>query len=72
MRLGRLYGTLQNKAPSIAFSSRDSAAGVKIREGKRVAAARHAVRAAALFRQLALLPSRRPFEAALGMIASGF
>jgi hypothetical protein len=43
-----------------------AAAGVKIREGKRVAAARHAARAAALFRQVALLPSR-PFEAAIGM-----
>ncbi|MER8440411.1 DUF309 domain-containing protein [Mesorhizobium sp. M1312] len=37
-----------------------AAAGVKIREGKRVAAARHAARAAALFRRVALLPSR-PF-----------
>lgn len=70
MRL-RLYGTLQNKALRIAFSSRDSEAGAKIREGKRVAAARHAVRATALFRQVALLPSR-PFEAALEMIAPGF
>ncbi|ANT54292.1 hypothetical protein A6B35_29950 (plasmid) [Mesorhizobium amorphae CCNWGS0123] len=43
-----------------------AAAGVKIREGKRVAAARHATRAAALFRQVGLLPSR-PFEAAIGM-----
>lgn len=43
-----------------------AAAGVKIREGKRVAAARHAARAAALFRRVALLPSR-PFEAALGI-----
>ncbi|MER9876785.1 DUF309 domain-containing protein [Mesorhizobium sp. M0195] len=43
-----------------------AAAGVKIREGKRVAAARHAARAAALFRRVAPLPSR-PFEAALGM-----
>ncbi|ODA93195.1 hypothetical protein BFX40_10010 [Mesorhizobium sp. SEMIA 3007] len=48
-----------------------AAAGVKIREGKRGAAGRHATRAAALFRQVALLPSR-PVEAALGMIASGF
>lgn len=39
---------------------------MKIREGKRVAAARHATRAAALFRQVALLLSR-PFEAAIGM-----
>ncbi|BCH12313.1 hypothetical protein MesoLj131c_65710 (plasmid) [Mesorhizobium sp. 131-3-5] len=43
-----------------------AAAGVKIREGKRVAAVRHAARAAALFRQVALLPSR-PFEAAIGL-----
>lgn len=43
-----------------------AAAGVKIREGKRVAAARHAAKSAVLFRQVALLPSR-PFEAALGM-----
>lgn len=43
-----------------------AAAGVKIREGKRVAAARHAARAAALFRQVTSLPSR-PFEDALGM-----
>ncbi|MFK0690915.1 DUF309 domain-containing protein [Mesorhizobium sp. IMUNJ 23033] len=43
-----------------------AAAGVKIREGKRVAAARHAARAAALLRQLGNLPSRG-FEAALGM-----
>lgn len=43
-----------------------AAAGVKIRQGKRVAAARHAARAAALFRQVALLPSRL-FEAAIGM-----
>lgn len=43
-----------------------AAAGVKIREGKRVAAMRHATRAAALFRQVALLPSRL-FEAAIGM-----
>ncbi|MER8672157.1 DUF309 domain-containing protein [Mesorhizobium sp. M1156] len=43
-----------------------AAAGVKIREGKRVAAARHAARAGALFRQVALLPSRL-FEAALGI-----
>ncbi|PBB22358.1 DUF309 domain-containing protein [Mesorhizobium sp. WSM4307] len=43
-----------------------AAAGVKIREGKRVAAARHAARAAALFRQVALLQSRL-FEAAIGM-----
>ncbi|MER9007640.1 hypothetical protein NKI15_28895 [Mesorhizobium sp. M0862] len=43
-----------------------AAAGVKIRGGKRVAAARHAARAAALFRQVTLLPSR-PLEAALGM-----
>lgn len=43
-----------------------AAAGVKIREGKRVAAARHAARAVALFRQVAPLSSR-PFEAALGM-----
>ncbi|UVK48287.1 DUF309 domain-containing protein (plasmid) [Mesorhizobium sp. AR07] len=43
-----------------------AAAGVKIREGKRVAAARHAARAAALFCQVALLPSRF-FEAAIGM-----
>ncbi|RUZ71394.1 DUF309 domain-containing protein [Mesorhizobium sp. M7A.F.Ca.US.006.01.1.1] len=43
-----------------------AAAGVKIREGKRVAAARHATRAAALFRQVGLLPSRL-VEAAIGM-----
>ncbi|ANT54464.1 hypothetical protein MEA186_01356 [Mesorhizobium amorphae CCNWGS0123] len=43
-----------------------AAAGVKIREGKRGAAERHAARAAALFRQVTSLPSR-PFEAALGM-----
>jgi len=43
-----------------------AAAGVKIREGKRVASARHAGRAAALFRQVMRMPSR-PFEAALGM-----
>jgi hypothetical protein len=42
------------------------AAGVKIREGKRVAAKRHAGRAAALFRQLAH-PPRDAFEQALGL-----
>src|ERR1700719_4095251 len=40
-----------------------SAAGVKIRERKNAAAARHAMRAAALFRQL----PDRTFEHALGM-----
>ena len=40
-----------------------SAAGVKIRERKNAAAARHAKRAAALFRQL----PDRAFERALGM-----
>ena len=40
-----------------------SAAGVKIRERKNAAAARHAKRAAALFRQL----PDRTFERALGM-----
>ena len=43
-----------------------AAAGVKIREGKWVAAARHATRAAALFRQVRRVPSHL-FEAALGM-----
>ncbi|WP_246462237.1 DUF309 domain-containing protein [Mesorhizobium sangaii] len=43
-----------------------AAAGVKLREGKRVAAARHATRAATLFRQVMDLPNRG-FEAALGM-----
>ncbi|TPJ38283.1 DUF309 domain-containing protein [Mesorhizobium sp. B2-6-5] len=43
-----------------------AASGVKIREGKRIAAARHASRAAALFRHLVGLPSRF-FEDALGM-----
>jgi hypothetical protein len=43
-----------------------AAAGVKIREGKRVAAARHAARAAALFRQTVRAPSRL-FDVALGM-----
>jgi hypothetical protein len=43
-----------------------AAAGVKIREGKWVAAARHAARAAALFRQVKRVPSHR-FETALGM-----
>jgi hypothetical protein len=43
-----------------------AAAGVKIREGKWVAAARHAARAAALFRQVRRVPSHL-FEAALGM-----
>ncbi|MER9226251.1 DUF309 domain-containing protein [Mesorhizobium sp. M0664] len=43
-----------------------AAAGVKIREGKRVAAVRHATRAAALFRQVVTVPSRH-FETALGM-----
>ncbi|MER8427696.1 DUF309 domain-containing protein [Mesorhizobium sp. M1403] len=46
-----------------------AAAGVKIREGKRVAAARHAARAAALLRQVVSAPSP-PFEAALGMPAA--
>jgi hypothetical protein len=43
-----------------------SAAGVKIRERKNVAAARHAMRAATLLRQLAKEPNRA-FECALGM-----
>ncbi|MER8948066.1 DUF309 domain-containing protein [Mesorhizobium sp. M0809] len=43
-----------------------AAAGVKIREGKRVAAVRHATKAAALFRQVVTMPSRL-FETALGM-----
>ncbi|WP_245277861.1 DUF309 domain-containing protein [Mesorhizobium sp. L48C026A00] len=43
-----------------------AAAGVKIREGKRVAAARHATRAAGLFRQVVGGPDG-PFEKALGM-----
>ncbi|WP_245266715.1 DUF309 domain-containing protein [Mesorhizobium sp. LNHC252B00] len=42
-----------------------AAAGVKIREGKRGAVARHAGRAAALFRQIARVPNG-PFETALG------
>ncbi|MER9674615.1 DUF309 domain-containing protein [Mesorhizobium sp. M0208] len=43
-----------------------SAAGVKIREGKHAAAARHAGRAAALLRRLMNAPDRA-FECALGM-----
>jgi hypothetical protein len=43
-----------------------SAAGVKIRERKNAAAARHAMRAAALFRQLMKVPDLA-FERALGM-----
>ena len=43
-----------------------SAAGVKIRERKNAAAARHAKRSAALFRQLAKVPNRA-FERALGV-----
>ena len=43
-----------------------SAAGVKIREHKNAAAQRHAMRAAALFRQLTKVPDRA-FERALGM-----
>ena len=43
-----------------------SAAGVKIRERKNSAAARHAKRAAALFRQLTNVPDRA-FDRALGM-----
>ena len=43
-----------------------SAAGVKIREGKPAAAARHSRRAAALFRKIETGRERR-FEAALGM-----
>jgi hypothetical protein len=43
-----------------------SAAGVKIRERKHSAAARHAKRAATLFRQLTKVPDRA-FERALGM-----
>jgi Domain of unknown function (DUF309) len=43
-----------------------SAAGVKIRERKNAAAARHAKRAAALFRQLTNVPDRA-FDRALGM-----
>ena len=44
-----------------------SAAGVKIRERKNAAAARHAMRAAALLRQLTKVPDRA-FERALGML----
>ena len=43
-----------------------SAAGVKIRERKNVAAQRHAMRAAALLRQLMKVPDSA-FERALGM-----
>jgi DUF309 family protein family protein len=43
-----------------------SAAGIKIRERKHAAAARHAKRAAALLRQLTKVPDRA-FERALGM-----
>ena len=43
-----------------------SAAGLKIRERKTAAAARHAMRAAALLRQLTKVPDRG-FERALGM-----
>ena len=43
-----------------------SAAGVKIRERRNAAAARHAMRAAALLRQLMNVPDRA-FERALGM-----
>lgn len=43
-----------------------SAAGVKIREGKRTAAMRHAGRAAGLFRQLMRIP-HQPFSHALGL-----
>ena len=43
-----------------------SAAGVKIREGKRAAAVRHAGRAAALLRRLMIVPELA-FERALGM-----
>jgi Domain of unknown function (DUF309) len=43
-----------------------SAAGVKIRERKNAAARRHAMRAAALLRQLTIVPDRA-FERALGM-----
>jgi hypothetical protein len=43
-----------------------SAAGAKIRERKNAAAARHAKRAASLFRQLTKVPDRA-FERALGM-----
>ena len=43
-----------------------SAAGVKIREHKNAAAARHAMRAAAQLRQLMKVPDR-VFERALGM-----
>jgi hypothetical protein len=46
-----------------------SAAGVKIRERKNAAAARHAMRAAALLRQLMKVPDRA-FERALGMSAA--
>jgi uncharacterized protein len=44
-----------------------AAAGVKIREGKQPAAARHARRAMALFRRIAATPSGQSFDAALGM-----
>ena len=43
-----------------------SAAGLKLRERKNAAAARHAMRAAALLRQLTKVPDRA-FERALGM-----
>jgi Domain of unknown function (DUF309) len=46
-----------------------SAAGVKIRERKNAAAARHAKRAASLFRQLTKVPNRA-FERVLGMSAA--
>ena len=46
-----------------------SAAGVKIRERKNAAAARHAKRAASLFRQLTKVPNCA-FERALGMSAA--
>ena len=46
-----------------------SAAGVKIRERKNAAAARHAMRAAAQLRQLMKVPDRA-FERALGMSAA--
>ncbi|WP_432421299.1 DUF309 domain-containing protein [Mesorhizobium huakuii] len=68
-RLGSPFGTLRKKrsaSPALQGIDSVSAAGVKIREAKRVAAARHAARAAALFRQVIDLPNR-DFEAALRM-----
>ncbi|WP_348629848.1 hypothetical protein [Mesorhizobium sp. M7A.F.Ca.US.010.02.1.1] len=69
MRLGSLFGTLRTKHAAPPVLQRLillAAAGVKIREGKRVAAVRHATKAARLFRQVVMMPSRL-FETALGM-----